>query len=216
MTTTVADATPPEAALLRTFVNTVDHERGSDDLTDPAALTLWLRQHALIHRDEEAGPDDLRLALRLRDGLRRAMAGSRRRPSAAGVGHAPVHDPQPSALLSGVRQSGNRDPHEAGMARFETAAAALPLRLSFTGSQPHLEPVATGAQGGLARLLIAVDDSRLNGTWPRLKICPADDCLWGFYDSSKNRTRVWCAMGVCGNRRKTRAYRARRRHQHEG
>ena len=98
----------------------------------------------------------------------------------------------------------------------ETAAAALPLRVSFAGRQPHLEPVPTGVRGALARLLIAVDDCRLDGTWSRLKICPADDCRWAFYDESKNRTRVWCAMGVCGNRRKTRAYRARRRRAHEG
>ena len=33
-----------------------------------------------------------------------------------------------------------------------------------------------------------------NGTWERLKVCPADDCQWAFYDESKNRSGTWCDM----------------------
>ena len=47
-------------------------------------------------------------------------------------------------------------------------------------------------------------------TWERLKICPADECGWAFFDASKNQSRNWCEWG-CGNRAKTRNYRARRR-----
>ncbi|WP_410577232.1 CGNR zinc finger domain-containing protein [Amycolatopsis sp. lyj-108] len=47
------------------------------------------------------------------------------------------------------------------------------------------------------------------GEWIRLKICPADDCLWAFYDESRNRSRTWCSMRACGNREKARAWRAR-------
>jgi hypothetical protein len=43
----------------------------------------------------------------------------------------------------------------------------------------------------------------------RVKICPADDCRWAFYDTSRNRSRQWCSMEVCGNRSKARAHRAR-------
>ena len=43
------------------------------------------------------------------------------------------------------------------------------------------------------------------------QVCVADDCQWAFYDTSKNRSRHWCSMGVCGNRQKTRTYRARQR-----
>jgi predicted RNA-binding Zn ribbon-like protein len=35
-------------------------------------------------------------------------------------------------------------------------------------------------------------------------------CHWLFYDRSRNRSAVWCQMAVCGNRTKTKAYRARR------
>ena len=43
----------------------------------------------------------------------------------------------------------------------------------------------------------------------RVKICPADDCRWAFYDTSRNRSRQWCSMEVCGNRAKARSHRER-------
>ena len=43
----------------------------------------------------------------------------------------------------------------------------------------------------------------------RVKICPADDCRWAFYDASRNRSRQWCSMEVCGNRAKARSHRSR-------
>jgi predicted RNA-binding Zn ribbon-like protein len=45
----------------------------------------------------------------------------------------------------------------------------------------------------------------------RVKTCPAHDCGWKFVDQSKNRSRRWCDMAVCGNLAKTRQYRARTR-----
>lgn len=47
------------------------------------------------------------------------------------------------------------------------------------------------------------------GDWGRVKICPADDCRWAFYDRSRNRSRSWCSMQVCGNREKARTWRER-------
>jgi predicted RNA-binding Zn ribbon-like protein len=43
----------------------------------------------------------------------------------------------------------------------------------------------------------------------RIKTCSAQDCGWKFVDESKNRSRRWCDMAVCGNLAKTRQYRAR-------
>jgi predicted RNA-binding Zn ribbon-like protein len=40
------------------------------------------------------------------------------------------------------------------------------------------------------------------------KICP--QCGWLFVDRSKNRSRVWCDMAVCGNRTKAKAHYDRR------
>ena len=43
----------------------------------------------------------------------------------------------------------------------------------------------------------------------RLKICP--NCDWLFLDKSKNRSRNWCDMAVCGNRAKARLHYRRRK-----
>jgi hypothetical protein len=49
------------------------------------------------------------------------------------------------------------------------------------------------------------------GQWDRLKICAAGECRWAFYDRSRNRSRTWCSMRVCGNRTKARNWRQRTR-----
>jgi predicted RNA-binding Zn ribbon-like protein len=45
----------------------------------------------------------------------------------------------------------------------------------------------------------------------RLKICPGPDCGWLFLDRSKNISRRWCDMAVCGNRAKARRFHAKAR-----
>jgi len=46
----------------------------------------------------------------------------------------------------------------------------------------------------------------------RLKQCPAPDgCGWLFYDASKNATRRWCSMRMCGNGAKARRFQRRQR-----
>ena len=42
----------------------------------------------------------------------------------------------------------------------------------------------------------------------QVRACPGDDCGWLFLDPRGRRR--WCAMAVCGNRAKVRAYAARR------
>jgi len=54
-----------------------------------------------------------------------------------------------------------------------------------------------------------VERAQADGTWDRMKACAADTCRWAFYDHSRNRSRQWCDMAVCGNRAKARTYRKR-------
>jgi len=44
----------------------------------------------------------------------------------------------------------------------------------------------------------------------RIRACGVDTCRWLFLDTSKNHTRRWCNMRVCGNRMKARRFQARR------
>jgi predicted RNA-binding Zn ribbon-like protein len=43
----------------------------------------------------------------------------------------------------------------------------------------------------------------------RIRICA--NCRWLFLDESRNRSRVWCDMTVCGNRRKAQRHYRRRK-----
>ena len=44
-----------------------------------------------------------------------------------------------------------------------------------------------------------------------VRICASDQCDWLFLDTSKNHSRRWCDMKVCGNRAKARRYYGRQR-----
>ncbi|UPK74462.1 CGNR zinc finger domain-containing protein [Nocardioidaceae bacterium SCSIO 66511] len=76
--------------------------------------------------------------------------------------------------------------------------------------------VELGPRGGRIRsstaigtIAAAVAKLSIDGRWHRVKICPADDCRWAFFDESRNRSRQWCSMSVCGNRAKVRKHRER-------
>jgi predicted RNA-binding Zn ribbon-like protein len=60
----------------------------------------------------------------------------------------------------------------------------------------------------LDRVVAVALGAMLDGSFARLKACR--NCRWSFYDYSPNRSATWCSMQICGNRKKTRAYRARR------
>lgn len=56
----------------------------------------------------------------------------------------------------------------------------------------------------------SVADILLSSDMTSVRTCAADTCRWLFLDTSKNHTRRWCNMKVCGNRMKARRFQARR------
>ena len=89
----------------------------------------------------------------------------------------------------------------------EAAGAAVPVTVELpAGGAPRL--AATDVAGAV---LAAASRLAVLGQWGRVKICPADDCRWAFYDRSRNHSRTWCSMQACGNREKARAWRSARR-----
>jgi predicted RNA-binding Zn ribbon-like protein len=175
---------PGDLELVRAFVNTRDIEEGSEALSSPTALGEWLSACGLAQKPIEAGPADLRRAVRLRESLR-------------------------AILLS--HGEGSPEPAEAWKALDEGAARAkLEVRFGPEGA-PLIEPAAAGVDGALGRLLAVVHGAVADGdAWRRLKACRLHSCEWAFYDHTKNRSGAWCNMAVCGNRAKARAYRERR------
>jgi predicted RNA-binding Zn ribbon-like protein len=170
--------------LVAAFVNTLELEgEGTRELIGtPAALGRWLEERGLL--DEcPISAAELATAVDLRAALRRLMLANNGGP-----------------LL------------EADLAVLNQVASDSGLRPRFhAGGVAVLEPAAGGVRGALGRLLAAVAVAMSDGTWGRLKACADPTCQWAFYDTSKNWSRHWCSMEVCGNRAKARQFRRRRR-----
>lgn len=95
------------------------------------------------------------------------------------------------------------------LATLAKAAGRAKLSIEFEEDGARLVSRARGTDGALGRILIVAFTAMADGSWARLKACR--NCRWAFYDYSRNRAASWCSMALCGNRRKTRLYRRRRR-----
>ena len=178
---------PGDLALVQGFVNTVDFDEETEDLSDPESLERWLVHYGLMDSGGPLTSADLDQAVRVREALRNVLV---------------------------ANNGGELDP--AAGAALNTAAktAELLVRFDPADGAARLEPVRSGIDGAIGRLLAIVERAQCDGTWARLKGCPDVDCGWAFYDWSKNRSATWCSMEVCGNRAKARAYRERHRGAH--
>jgi predicted RNA-binding Zn ribbon-like protein len=111
------------------------------------------------------------------------------------------------ALREGLRAlvlaNNGRAVNEEALATVNAAARRLSLRVDRAAR------VSVDADSDVLDRVVAIAlGAMLDGTWGRLKACR--NCRWSFYDYSPNRSATWCSMQLCGNRKKTRAYRARR------
>lgn len=70
------------------------------------------------------------------------------------------------------------------------------------------EPLAFEAALAVSALSLMSSDAI-----SRLRICP--NCNWLFVDRSRNGSRLWCDMAVCGNRQKARRHYSRRKEEVE-
>ena len=94
-----------------------------------------------------------------------------------------------SDYLAAAYANGRLVPHDGGLQWVASADEALERILWELGR-------ATG------RLVLS---PRLS----RVRACAASDCGWWFVDDTKNRSRRWCDMKLCGNREKVKRFRSR-------
>ena len=86
-------------------------------------------------------------------------------------------------------------------------------RLHWEESGPHWRWSAEdGSDPRLALWILSqsVSDLFFSDQATLIRTCGVDTCRWLFIDTSKNHTRRWCNMKVCGNRMKARRFQARR------
>ena len=78
-------------------------------------------------------------------------------------------------------------------------AGLVPAGQAFVWRFKAADADATALLGPILRSATAIlTDADLS----RLKACPGENCGWVFLDASKNGSRVWCEMEVCGTRAK--------------
>ena len=173
---------PGRLELLQRFINSYNHDfpREWDRLGTPEKAQVWLQHKRLVGRGVRISAAD---AARLRE-LREAIR-----------------------ALTIANQAGQPDPASAGTVRRASRTARLRVDVDDAG-QTVLQPDRPTVDGAVAALLGILHEAQLTGQWRRLKGCR--QCGYAFFDRSKNRSAAWCAMSICGNRTKNRAYRRRR------
>lgn len=170
-----------EIDLLVDFVNTRDIEEGTDTIAGPGQLGEWIAE-----RTGEALPvleaGDVQRLHDLRESLRALM------------------------LANNGAEVGERD-----LSPVREAAERSRFRLAFDAEDGlALVPARADLSGFEASLLLALEHLQCHAVWPRLKACTDETCQWAFFDTTRNRSRTWCSMDVCGNREKTKRYRERK------
>jgi len=79
------------------------------------------------------------------------------------------------------------------------------------GYTRQFQSQAAQKDGLLAPLAEAASDLLCSGKWSLVKKCGNPACILYFYDTTKNHTRNWCSMQLCGNRKKVAAHYQRKR-----
>jgi predicted RNA-binding Zn ribbon-like protein len=174
---------PGRLELLQRFVNSYNHDfpREWDRIGTARKANAWLGQKRLVAPGDRISDADAARLRELREAIRALVIAN--------------HGGQPDAAAADV-------------VRRLSGAARLTVAVDDTG-RTALEPGAGGADGAVATLLGILHEAQLTGHWSRLKGCR--QCGYAFFDRSKNRSAAWCAMSICGNRTKNRAYYRRRR-----
>jgi predicted RNA-binding Zn ribbon-like protein len=175
---------PDPLRRVQSLINTLDLETGQDRLANVDDARPWLVDNGLLAADAALGAGDLRLVADVREALRALVHHNAGGPAA-----------DVTALTS------LRAVTEAGTIR---AVVDERGRVSLNGD-------GGSVRARLLSLLVVVRDAQLGGTWTHLKACANEDCLWAFYDRSRNHGGTWCDMATCGNKLKNRDFRARRR-----
>jgi predicted RNA-binding Zn ribbon-like protein len=174
---------PGRLEVLQRFVNTHNHDLPSDwdRIGNAKKAQTWLREKGLTAASDRMSAAD---AARLRD-LREAIRS-----------------------LVMANHGGQPDPAAIEVVRAASSSARLAVAVDDAG-RTALAATARGIDGAVATLLGILHEAQLSGEWTRMKGCR--QCEYAFYDRSKNRSAAWCAMSICGNRTKNRAYHRRRR-----
>lgn len=106
------------------------------------------------------------------------------------------------------------DPSTASIARLEALFKSARAEQRLIGGRSGLRwdwPAELSAELPLWQLAESAEELLTSDKLGLLRECAKQDCRWLFLDTSKNRTRRWCDMKLCGNRMKARRFKAHHR-----
>jgi len=167
--------------LVRDFVNTLDFEIGIDTISSRDELAMWFSEEGLVEDLVEPTEKEHADAIAVREAIRDLL----------------------------LANNGVAADAEAASQTLEDAGRAANLGVRFENGRPLLAPEGDGARAAIGLIVAAVAELAPTDEWKRLKGCRDENCRVAFYDKSRNRSRAWCSMEVCGNREKARSFRAR-------
>lgn len=170
-------------ATVTVLVNTGPPATPRDELTDADALQSFVHER-LITEVEPPTESDLAPVRRLRSQFRTVFAAS------DDVARTEIVN----RLLAAARVSPRLADHDG-------LGVHLHFFPSFASLEEHL----------LADCSMALATLLASGEGNRLRICGAPDCARVLVDYSRNRSRVFCDSGRCGNRVNAAAFRERQR-----
>jgi len=172
--------------LVRDYVNTRDFETGIDTIASPEELATWFSEQGLVDDLVEPTDEDHADALAVREAIRELLLAN-----------------------NGVEADAG-----AASKTLEEAGRKARLGVRFEEGRPVLAPEGDGASAAIGRIVATVAELAPTDEWKRLKTCRDEHCRVVFYDQSRNRSRAWCSMEVCGNREKARSFRKRHATSH--
>jgi predicted RNA-binding Zn ribbon-like protein len=167
--------------LIRDYVNTLDLETGIDRISTPDELAGWLSEQGLVDDLVEPSRREHADALAVREAIRELL----------------------------LANNGVAADAAAASKTLEAAGQRAKLGVHFENGRPTLVPEGDGADAAIGRIVAMVAELAPTEEWKRLKGCRDEHCRVAFYDKSRNRSRAWCSMEVCGNREKARSFRQR-------
>jgi predicted RNA-binding Zn ribbon-like protein len=167
--------------LIRDFVNTVDLETGVDSIATADELAAWLSDNHLVDDLVEPSKAELAETLAVREAIRELL----------------------------LEHNGCDCDTTAASTILEDAGRRAKLAVRFVEGRPVLAPECEDTRGAVGRIVATVAELATTSEWPRLKACRDAHCQVAFYDQSRNRSRAWCSMEVCGNQAKARTFRAK-------
>jgi predicted RNA-binding Zn ribbon-like protein len=186
------------------FANTVSahvEEQGHEYLTTYGELVAWSRHAGVLTGDDARAlisdatrsPDlaaaVLDRAIKLREVIYRTFSAlaAQRQPT----------PPDLAALNGALRDA---------LPRLEVRPSAGGFEWAWASTLDDLDWMLWPIVRSAADLLTSED-------LDRVRECAREGCNWLFVDMSKNRSRRWCSMSLCGSRVKARRYYRRRKGQ---